>query len=385
MSIKAVSKFMTDYCYTNGILNYLNGMYLPPPFTVFPTIIPHQHMDYLRSSQHLWATLVHRMTEDIQLLHKIFQHKTPYIDNAFNAYTVYNPTKKSINIIKSTYKYNTIKQLPEYITMRSWPFAASKLPALHKCILNMQRPEFDYFIPNHNHAQRIGLIFDTAIKHRAIPNEQKRIVLVTNKQQNIKEIESLLLEKYNIKCTTLSLAQIHDVALIQNGDVYISDHKIHLFYFMHTEADYNLTDKDWKARKLIEKSNAITSPSIRFQLALLPQFIEYTQANITSIYSGDYKMLSKLTQNPAFSQYLESPCYIYQNGNISKKIVNTEISLLSAISTDGDEIDGVYNDLGYSAEVVATDSLAITRIETTPIFVDDKTFNEVKPEFNMTI
>ncbi|EPZ34352.1 Glutathione synthase, substrate-binding, eukaryotic domain-containing protein, partial [Rozella allomycis CSF55] len=271
-----------DWCLRNGLClrattNFAQAVHAP--ISVFPSTI---HKDMYQKSielQYLIHKLIDKMSTDKEFIFSIFEPISKvdaFVNRLFQIYKKYPDGNNPITfaVIRTDYMEHVsdsgrveLKQVEYNTIAASFACLSGLVTKLHKFIQKRYdfESKFTGCLPDNN--SLIGIADGIATAFKAYGNEKHRanvLMVVQPFERNVFDqrfIENRLFEK-----RTLTEVDEHG-SISSNGSLLINETEISIVYFRagYSPNDFP-TDKEWRAREMIEKSTAISCPNIAYTL-----------------------------------------------------------------------------------------------------------------------
>ncbi|CEP16611.1 hypothetical protein [Parasitella parasitica] len=263
------------------------------PFALYPTPFPRREFEKAKSIQQSWNTLIHKMSQDDQLISEIMETLSKLDTFMDQLYQIYRTVKNdgitqtaSLGIHRNDYllhaeagadaKTARIQQVEFNTVSASFGSLCTRTSELHRFLLSSLKgyagDQIDMSqLPQNKAIDSLANGLAAAWKHYGNP-EARVVMIVQPGERNAFDqrwIEYNLLQNHGISLTRLSLEDLATRAQLKDTTkaLIIDGFEVAVAYYRagYGPEDYH-TQKEWDARLLIERSLAIKCPTVAYQL-----------------------------------------------------------------------------------------------------------------------
>lgn len=286
-----------DWCLVNGLICVCNDVksisnheqVYPLPVTLLPGKFPKKQFDFAKEIQPYVGELVHNIANDHDFLKESLADVIKTDEFTRNLWEIYETVRSkgvsqpiSMNILRNDFMLDKNKKDLDVwlsnieINTVAVSFGASttQINKFHKNL--MYYTENPKFVQSHIENDNVTVLANGIIEAWKLygNNNFSAVVafIVGDRERNIGDQTLLENRCYDlepkIRIKRITLSQIHKNATLKEGRlIYNDEYEIGLAYFRtgYTPEDFKGKD-EWSARLLIERSSAIKSPSVKFQL-----------------------------------------------------------------------------------------------------------------------
>jgi glutathione synthetase len=262
----------------------------PFPCTLFPTILKKSIWDKLHTTIiSLMNKLRDRVARDFDFIQEHLKEVGPVdelverllkLHKTVHDEGITQPVMLGLNRSDFMFHYDkeNDRDIPQQVEMNMISAGAgcqsNKLSDVHELL--MSRYEYlKNLAGNGTHVKSeaiIGLANSMALAHKTHGKGQIIVFVVQlkSKERNWidqRHIEFELWKSHKIPVVRLTLDEVVDQCVLKDGNLVYQNSIVSLVYFRagYTPLDY-FGEKEWNARYLIERSNAIKCPSVQYQL-----------------------------------------------------------------------------------------------------------------------
>lgn len=256
------------------------------PFTLFPSPVPKYLIDQAKAVQQDFGFLMHVLSHDGDFLKSAYSsvlESDEFTKKLFDIYETVKrekPKKLELSIIRSDYMFHqpdpnniSLKQIEVNMIASSFNgIGTNKMVALHKYNLcNNGFKDISEKLPENDALSNLADGMLSAWSHYGKENAVV-VFLVSDVEQNIfdqRTLEFEIVEKN--PCVGVRRYTLGQVAakgkLDADGRLFVDDEEIAVVYYRagYTPNDYH-SQKEWDARLMLDRSNAINCPSVGHQL-----------------------------------------------------------------------------------------------------------------------
>ncbi|CAF0826520.1 unnamed protein product [Brachionus calyciflorus] len=304
------------------------------PFTLVPSPFPRRELDFAIKIQNAWNILLMKCSNNLNLIYEALKE---IIDKDEMTSKLWQICKKAnqeenkqpitLNIMRLDYLIdknkisNGSKTALSQVEINSFACGGcgvpDKLKELHKYMLHIT--DNDEFIHKMDTTSLYDNIVDSLLEAWSLyGNPNAHILLVI---RNVKFtysdhrlIEYRIFEKVpTIKFLRLKFSEIYERAKLDDKRrLFIDGHEIGLIYYRagFDPTDY-LSEEDYEARLLLERSMAIKAPRIEFQLMTSKKFQQYLyESRILEEYIDDKEIVDSIR-----STFVKQYCFRKESKN----------------------------------------------------------------------
>ena len=258
--------------------------YAHAPVSCAPTVFPRRAYELARAVSPRFAELYDAVSRDDAFMRNAL--KGAIKNDAFTAalWRVYEESggqagrpRAEVGVLRSDYMLDAPSGLPLQVEVNtvstSFMALATKVSAMHRHLARWSAKGGEAVdlsgVPENEALQCAGDIL--AAGWKAGGSKGKIMMVVQPHERNMfdqRHISQYIFEKYGVHTVRATLAEINAEGKLRDGTLTFQGDDIGLVYFRagYTPTDYP-TDGEWAARLMIEKSNALKSPSAAMHLA----------------------------------------------------------------------------------------------------------------------
>ena len=260
------------------------GEFTHAPVSCGPTEFPRGAYELARETSPAFAELYDKVSRDDEFLRKTLAGAIKNDEFTAALWRIYEASggqegrvKAEVGVLRSDYMLDAPSGLPLQVEVNtvstSFMALGSKVSEMHRHMASLFAAEGDADlsgIPENEALASAGDILAEGWK--AMGSKGKIMFVVQPDERNMfdqRHIARHVFEKHGARSVRATLSEINSEGELQaDGTLMFRGDAISLVYFRagYTPIDYP-TDGEWAARLLIEKSNALKSPSVAMHLA----------------------------------------------------------------------------------------------------------------------
>ena len=260
------------------------GEFTHAPVSCGPTEFPREAYELARETSPAFAELYDKVSRDDEFLRKTLAGAIKNDEFTAALWRIYEASggqegrvKAEVGVLRSDYMLDAPSGLPLQVEVNtvstSFMALGSKVSEMHRHMASLFAAEGDADlsgIPENEALASAGDILAEGWK--AMGSKGKIMFVVQPDERNMfdqRHIARHIFEKHGARSVRATLSEINSEGELQvDGTLMFRGDAISLVYFRagYTPNDYP-TDGEWAARLLIEKSNALKSPSVAMHLA----------------------------------------------------------------------------------------------------------------------
>ncbi|RCH99452.1 hypothetical protein CU098_009412 [Rhizopus stolonifer] len=263
------------------------------PFSLYPTPFPRKEYEKAKTLQQPWNTLIHKMSRDENLISETMETLSKLDDFMNQLYEIYLTVKNegivqtaSLGIHRNDYLLHAevgadaasakIQQVEFNTISSSFMSLSHRTTELHRYLLSALKGYAGDQIqmnqlPENKAIDSIARGLADAWKHYGNPDARVAMIIQPGERNAFDQrwIEYALLENHGVPLVRLSLEDIATRAKLDTNTkaLLIDGYEIAVSYFRagYGPEDYP-TQKEWDARRVIERSLSIKCPTVAYQL-----------------------------------------------------------------------------------------------------------------------
>jgi len=296
------------------------GTFTHAPVSCGPTPFPRDAYELARETSPGFAELYDRVSRDDEFLRETLRGAIKNDDFTAALWRVYEESGgqegrvgAEVGVLRSDYMLDAPSGLPLQVEVNtvstSFMALGSKVSDMHRHLAkwsanNDEVPDLSA-IPENDALACAG---DTLAAGWKVMGSKGKIMMVVQPQErnmfDQRHIAQYMFERYGVHSVRATLAEVNAEGALRDGTLTFRGDDIGLVYFRagYTPTDYP-TQGEWDARLLIEKSDALKSPSVAMHLAgskkiqqklaeagVLEKFMPEKAADMRRVFAGLYSL-----------------------------------------------------------------------------------------------
>ena len=275
------------YCASRGIVlgeRDKPGSFTHAPVSCGPTAFPREAFALAAEASTAFAELYDAVSRDDAFLRDALRGAIKNDSFTASLWGVYERSggqegrvKAEVGVLRSDYMLDAPSGLPLQVEVNtvstSFMALATKVSEMHRYLALWSAKDGEKVdlsaIPENNALASAGDVL--AAGWRAMGSRGKIMMVVQPGERNMfdqRHVSQYIFEKHGVRTVRATLTEVNAEGKLRDGTLTFRGDDISLVYFRagYTPADYP-SDGEWAARLMIERSNALKSPSVAMHLA----------------------------------------------------------------------------------------------------------------------